>query len=172
MEPQENDLLVLSSGSIIGTVNEFSSQALQDFGLSKAVADQFSVEGITLPLIDKWILLPSEQAEIKMAIDTFNATIEATAAQAGLAFVDTNALLKQLSTKGITSNNLILTSGLITGGAFSLDGIHLTTRGYAVIANEFMKAIDETYGSNFEASGNLVDIGKYPTNYSPLLPQQ
>ena len=35
------------------------------------------------------------------------------------------------------------------------------------MANEFMKAIDATYGSNFEASGNLVNIGDYPTNYSP-----
>ncbi|WP_298531472.1 G-D-S-L family lipolytic protein [uncultured Algibacter sp.] len=171
-QTNENDLLVLTSGSIIGTVNEFSSQALQGLGLSKEVADQFSVEGITLPLIDKWVLLPSEQSEIKMAIDNFNTTIETAATQAGLAFVDANALLTELSTTGITSNNFTLTSGLITGGAFSLDGVHLTSRGYALVANEFMKAIDATYGSNFEASGNLVDIGTYPTNYSPLLPPQ
>jgi lysophospholipase L1-like esterase len=155
----ENDLILLSAGSSIGqTVPEIPAPV--------------NVNGISYPMEDKWVLLPSEQAEIKMAIDTFNTTIEATATQAGLAFVDTNALLTELSTTGITSNNLTLTSGLITGGAFSLDGIHLTSRGYAVIANEFMKAIDETYGSNFETSGNLLDIGEYPTNYSPLLPPQ
>jgi hypothetical protein len=33
-----------------------------------------------------------------------------------------------------------------------------------------MKAIDATYGSNFEAAGELLDVGNYPTNYSPLLP--
>lgn len=32
-----------------------------------------------------------------------------------------------------------------------------------------MKAIDVTYGSNFEASGSFVDPGLYPTNYSPAL---
>jgi hypothetical protein len=32
-----------------------------------------------------------------------------------------------------------------------------------------MKAIDATYGSNFEASGNFFDCGDYPTNYSPTL---
>jgi len=32
-----------------------------------------------------------------------------------------------------------------------------------------MRAIDAKYGSNFEASGNLLDIGDYPTNYSPTL---
>ena len=165
-----NDLLVLPSLSIIGTVNNFSYQALLGNGLSPELAAQFSTEGITLPLIDKWVLLPSEQAEIKTATDAFNATIEATANSAGLAFVDANALLTELATTGIASGNFILTSNLVTGGTFSLDGVHLTSRGYAMAANEFMKAIDVTYGSNFEASGNLVDIGTYPTNFSPLLP--
>jgi len=32
-----------------------------------------------------------------------------------------------------------------------------------------MKAIDAAYGSNFEASGNFVDIGDFPTNYHPTL---
>lgn len=168
-QANENDLLVLPSSSVIGEVNNFSYQALLGFGLSPNLAAQFSVEGITLPLIDKWVLLPSEQAEIKEATDDFNATIEAAANGAGLAFVDANALLTQLADTGIPSGNFILTSNLVTGGTFSLDGVHLTSRGYALAANEFMKAIDLTYGTNFEASGNLVDIGTYPTNYSPLL---
>ena len=125
--------------------------------------------GTQIPLEDKWALTPEEQLEIKTATDEFNATIEASANSAGLAFVDANALLTQLATTGIASGNFILTSNLVTGGTFSLDGVHLTSRGYAVAANEFLKAIDATYGSNFEASGNLVDIGTYPTNYSPLL---
>ena len=37
------------------------------------------------------------------------------------------------------------------------------------MANSFLKAIDETYGSNFEESGNLAKAGNYPTNYSPTL---
>jgi len=45
----------------------------------------------------------------------------------------------------------------------------LTSRGSAMIANEMMKAIDKTYGSNFEEADELVDIGDYPTNYNPAL---
>ncbi|SFC93804.1 G-D-S-L family lipolytic protein [Algibacter pectinivorans] len=168
-QANENDLLVLPSNSIIGEVNEFSYQSLLALDLPPVLAAQFSIEGITLPLIDKWVLLPSEQAEIKTATDDFNTTIQTAANNAGLAYVNTNALLTNLATSGITSNNFTLTSNLVTGGAFSLDGVHLTSRGYAMIANEFMKAIDATYGTNFEASGNLVNIGNYPTNYSPLL---
>ena len=37
------------------------------------------------------------------------------------------------------------------------------------MANEFLEAIDTTYGSNFEASGNYCNAGDYPTNYSPSL---
>lgn len=125
--------------------------------------------GTQIPLEDKWVLTPEEQLEIKTATDNYNATIEATATSAGLAFVDANSLLSQLATTGLESDNFILASNLVTGGAFSLDGVHLTSRGYSMIANEFMKAIDAAYSTNFEASGNLVDIGNYPTNYSPLL---
>jgi len=168
-EATADDLFVLPSSSIIGTVNTESVGALMAQGLPQALAGQFSVEGISLPLADKWVLLPSEQEEIAIATAAFNSIIESTASQAGLAFVDANALMNQLASGGITSGEFTLTANLVTGSAFSLDGIHPTARGYALIANEFMKAIDATYGSNFEASGNFVNVGEYPTNYPPTL---
>ena len=164
-----SDLLVLPVSSVIGTVNTNSVAFLVSQGLPQTLAGQFSVEGVSLPLEDKWVLLPSEQAEIATATATFNSTIEASANQAGLAFLDANAILNQVANGALESGDFTLTSSLVTGGAFSLDGVHPTARGYALIANEVMKAIDATYGSNFEASGNLLDIGNYPTNYSPML---
>ena len=122
-----------------------------------------------MPLEDKWVLVPSEQLEIKTATDAFNSTIADAATTNGLAYVDFKSILEQASTTGIPSGDYTLTTNLVTGGLVSLDGIHLTARGYAVMANEFMKAIDATYGSNFEESGNLVDAGNYPTNFSPTL---
>jgi len=74
-----------------------------------------------------------------------------------------------MATTGFSDGDFTLTASLVSGGAVSLDGFHPTSRGYGLIANEFMKAIDAAYGSNFEASANLVDIGDFPTNYSPLL---
>ena len=139
-------------------------------GLPQDLAGQFSVEGISLPLEDKWVLIPSEQDEIKIATDNFNATIQSLASQAGLAFIDANAILTELKTTGVSSGDFIYTAGLITGGVISVDGFSLTSRGAALFANAMMLAIDDTYGSNFEASGNLVDVASYPTNYSPLLP--
>ena len=165
----EDDLFVLPSSSVIGTVNTDNMAFLMGQGLPQTLAGQFSVEGVSLPLADKWVLIPSEQMEIKAATDAFNATIEATATQAGLAFVDANDLMQQLANGNYSSGDFTPTSNLVLGGAFSLDGVHPTARGYAILANEFMKAIDATYGSNFEASGNFTDIGDYPTNYHPTL---
>ena len=66
------------------------------------------------------------------------------------AFVDANAKMKELSSQsGIQYNGVKYTATFVTGGAFSLDGVHLTGRGYAVIANEFIKAINKTYKSYF-----------------------
>jgi len=164
------DLLVLPSSSVIGTVNTASFDALKGYGLSDELAAQFSTEGITYPLADKWVLLPSEQAEIKAATDAYNATIASVAASKGLALVDLNAILTEATTNGYKTSDYTLTTDLVVGGLVSLDGIHLTGRGYALMANEFLRAIDATYGSNFEASGNVANAGDYPTNYSPLLP--
>jgi hypothetical protein len=36
----------------------------------------------------------------------------------------------------------------ISGGAFSMDGVHLTPRGNALAANGFIDAINAKYGSN------------------------
>lgn len=160
----ENDLLTLTSASVIGTVNTTVAQALAS-QLPPQLAGQFAVEGVTLPLADRFVLLPSEQQEINTATATFNATIEQAAIDAGFAFVDANGILSG----DLTSGTFTLTTELVTGGAFSLDGVHPTARGYALIANEFMRSIDATFGSNFEVSGNFYNIGDFPTNYSPTL---
>ncbi len=125
--------------------------------------------GTATPLGDGSVLTPEEQLAIKTATDAYNTVIENVATTTGLAFVDFKGILQQASTVGIENGDFILTTNLVTGGLVSLDGIHLTAQGYAIMANEFMKAIDRTYGSNFEASGSLFDVVNYPTNYSPLL---
>lgn len=163
------DLLVLPSSSVIGTVNMDSVVALMGQGLSQELAGQFSVEGITLPLADKWVIIPSEQNEIKAATDAYNVTIESIANTKGLALVDFKGILEQAHTVGISDGDFTLTTALVRGGLVGLDGIHLTSRGYAVMANKFLEAMDAKYGSNFIAAGVKANVGEYPTNYSPTL---
>ncbi|MBP2831344.1 G-D-S-L family lipolytic protein [Aquimarina sp. U1-2] len=151
----KDDLLVLPASSFIGTLDDPQNPS--------------SINGVAVPLSDRWVLTPQEQNEIEAATIAFNTIIEAVATANGFALFDANALLDQVASTGVATNGLIIRSDLVTGGAFSLDGVHPTSRGYALIANEMLKAIDVTYGSNFEASGNLVDVAAYNTNYSPAL---
>lgn len=147
------DLVLLTTQGVIGTA-------------PVGIPAPINAYGITYPLEDKHVLIPTEIAELKAATDAYNVTISAAASANGLAFVDANALLTRLATGGIVSNSFTLTSALVFGGAFSLDGVHPTSRGYALIANEFSKAINLTYGSNLP----LVNIDNYNSLYPANLP--
>lgn len=166
----KDDLIVLPASAIIGKVNTASVQRLVAQGLPQALAGQFSAEGITLPLEDKWVLTADEVGKVKAATDAYNTTIQATATAKNLAVVDLKAILQQASTSGIVFDDYTLTTRLVTGGLVSLDGVHLTARGYALMANKILEAIDKKYGSNFmKATNGLAKAGNYPTNYNPAL---
>ena len=63
-------------------------QQLVTLGVPQELAGQLSVNGLTYPMSDEWILLSTEQEEINQATDMFNATIEQLVTNAGLAFFD------------------------------------------------------------------------------------
>lgn len=145
-----DDLIVLPASSFIGTTVNENPQL---------------INGVSVPLEDKWVLTPQEQQAIATATDAYNTTIEAVASAKGLAFVDFKSLLNEASNGGILFDNFNMTTQLVFGGLVSLDGVHLTTRGYALIANRMLEAIDATYGSNFQASGSLLKADDYTTMY-------
>ena len=126
--------------------------------------------GTATPLTDTFVLTPEEQEEIAIATMGYNASISAIASAKGLALVDLNAVLTEAATVGIDFDGFSLNTALVTGGLISLDGVHPTARGYALMANSFLKAIDKTYGSNFETATNgLAKARDYPTLFSPTL---
>jgi len=105
--------------------------------------------GTSTPLSDGLVLIPSEINALRTTVDSYNTTIKTLASQYNLAFVDANRKMQELSsTSGIKYNGVTYTATFVTGGAFSLDGVHPNGRGYGIIANEFIKSINEKYGSN------------------------
>lgn len=131
------DLIPLTTSSVIGTAPS-----------SPLAVAPFNKYGVTFPLEDKHVLMANEVTEVSTATAKFNDIIYSLASSKGLAFVDANAKMKELSkASGIQFDGVKYTARFVTGGTFSLDGVHLTGRGYAVIANEFMKAINNKYGS-------------------------
>jgi lysophospholipase L1-like esterase len=159
------DLLVLPSSSIIGKLNMDAFNMLVGMGVPQATAGQLSINGVTFPLADKWVLIPSEQQAVIQATTAFNQTIKAVAEANGLAFVDVNAILNQVADTGINFDEFSLNARLVFGGAFSLDGVHPTARGNAYLANKFIEAINSTYGSNLPK----VKAANYNTLYPASL---
>ena len=155
-QTKSTDLIPLSASSRIGQLPSVAAD-----GVASPVPSLLGQLGITFPLPDRYVLIPSEVAEIEAATEGYNATIEAAANTHGLALVNAKELMNQLNTIGITANNYLLTTTFVTGGMFSLDGIHPSPRGYALIANEFLKAINAKYGSNFKG----VNVGTYRILY-------
>lgn len=150
------DLFVLPSSAFIGT--------------EAVPGNPQTVNGVAIPLADKWVLTPEEQEEIRTATDAYNTTIAAVANNNdSIALVDLNAILTEVASMGINFDGFNLSADLVTGSAIGLDGIHLTARGYALMANKFLEAIDSAFGSNFIESGNIAKANDYPTNYSPTL---
>ncbi len=146
------DLILLPTQSVIG-----AAPTATNSGLGMAPPSPLDKFGITFPLQDAHVLIPAEIDAIKQATDAYNSSIKAIADAKGLAFVDAKAIMTQLSTSGIVSNSFTMTTTYVTGGAFSLDGIHPSPRGYALIANAFIDAINSKYTSTLKK----IDVGKY-----------
>jgi len=142
-----SDRILLTASSEIGKVNEKRMQELMEAGLDQATAGRLSVNGVTYPLQDEYVLTPEEQSFISNAVDSYNVIISQIAESNGLGYVDAQTLLNQLSEGGISFDGGTITSEFASGGAFSLDGIHLTPRGNAVMANEIIKVINATYNA-------------------------
>jgi lysophospholipase L1-like esterase len=103
------------------------------------------------PLPSTLVLDATEQANVAAATTAFNTSLQTAASAKGLAFFDANTYFRgvaatNLPINGVPTNN----ASYITGNLFSLDGVHPTPRGYALVANEMIKAINATYGSSIQ----------------------
>jgi len=153
------DLLVFTSQTVIGQINMDRVADLMAMGVPQEQAAQLSVNGITYPLQDQWVLIPSEKQAVLNATDAYNAAIVQLANTYDLAFVDAHAAMQQLSSQaGISYYGNNYNTTYVSGGAFSLDAVHLTGKGYAIVANLFIDAINLKYGSTL----HHVNPNNYP----------
>ena len=102
--------------------------------------------GVFFLIHDRYALDLSEIDNIQQAITAYNQIIDQKANQYDLAFVDMNAWFKNLQV-GIKWDGVDFNAEFVSGGFFSLDGFHPNQKGYALIANEFIKAINQKYNA-------------------------
>ncbi len=108
-----------------------------------------------LPLF--YYLSLEEVSHIKQSVRDYNDIIEATASQFDLAMADIKGLLSAAE-PGIYFDAIPFSTEFVSGGVFSLDGLHLSARGYAIVANEFIATINRHYNSSIPK----VAIGNFP----------
>jgi len=143
----------------IGAPNMRQTTANDLVVLTASTAIKTAGGGTSVPLADADVLIPSEIQAIETARTAYNATIKAAAeANPNLVFFDAAALMAELSATGIDFGNGSINADFATGGAFGLDGVHPTGRGYAVIAN----AIIDEINTGFNANVFKVDPALFP----------
>jgi hypothetical protein len=111
------------------------------------------------PFPDAYVLEPAEITIAETAVDAFNSIIASEAANKNIAVVDFNKVLKTLIATPIIDPGLgVFTSSFIEGGTFSYDGVHPSSRGYGIIANEWIKVINQKFGATIP----LIDLSTLP----------
>ncbi|HEV8538994.1 MAG TPA: hypothetical protein VGR15_08770 [Bacteroidota bacterium] len=111
------------------------------------------------PWPDALTLDADEKSTTHAAVDEFNSIIDSVAANRGIGVVDIHSLYELARTQGIYVQGFgTFSSAFILGGLFSYDGVHPSSRGQAILANEWIKVINQ----KFDAAIPLVNIGSVP----------
>jgi hypothetical protein len=98
------------------------------------------------PIPTQYVLTLDEVTNIQTATAAYNQIIADLAVTYQLGVVDMNSNLKKIQ-QGIVWDGVKMNAKFISGGVFSLDGVHLNARGNAVAANYFIDAINAQYAS-------------------------
>lgn len=106
----------------------------------------------TGPLPANVVLTAAEVTTIRTAVTNYNRFIASEARRKGAALVDINrtlSVINRFAYPVILSNPVefrLLTTDFLNG-LFSLDGVHPTNTGYAIVANEFITALNLRFGA-------------------------
>ncbi len=156
-----NVLVLLSGSSATAYIGDVTGKYYSDNGLTvpPGVDTNFPF-GLAPqnPWPNNLILDPDEISAIDLTIAAYNNIITTAVTAGGYGSLDAFSLIRQIGTTGLEYNGINYTAEFVQGGFYSLDGIHPTSQGYAVIANEFIKVINQKYG----ASIPLIDVGTIP----------
>ena len=118
--------------------------------------------GSVYPLRDEFVLTLAELQEIRNQILAYNQVIRQYSNFHGFAIAETADFYKKLN-DGFVYNGVTMSAKFVSGGAYSLDGIHLNPKGNALLANVFITAINKTY----KASIPLANALFYSSTYFP-----
>lgn len=109
------------------------------------------------PIPNQWVLDRAELDVARQAVQDFNAFI---ASQKGGSIVDVvniNKIFNDIiANRGITVDGERLSATFVTGGLFTMDGVHPSPKAHGIVANELINIINR----EFNASIPLVQVRK------------
>jgi len=129
------DLLLLSLNVAQIGKQVSTAHGLQYYGLSPYA-----------PIENKWILDVNEKAITSDYISAYNTSIRTLASGKSLALFDAYVFFNEVK-NGSTVQGITVSSNYLTGGLFSLDGVHLSPRGNAILANNYVAVTNAKYGT-------------------------
>ncbi len=118
--------------------------------------------GSIVPIPDRYILTLDEITALNQTLFQYNNEISSYAATYNYALVDATAIYLSLQS-GIVYNGVSISTEFVSGGAFSMDGLNLNPIGNALLANQYIKAINDKYNARIP----LAPVTNYPGVYFP-----
>ena len=122
--------------------------------MKQGVGIPIPLGGAGTPLPDAVVVSVAELEVIAQRVIAYNQIIATVAAEDGLVVVDLNRLLREIAAEGVKIGGLEYTKEFVSGGVFSLDGVHPADIGHAILANEVIRTFNEAYGAKIP----LVDL--------------
>jgi lysophospholipase L1-like esterase len=122
------------------------SKVQSGFGLP-AVPPFNALPNAGKPLSDNDTITPAEMTALLTRVGEYNTVINEAAAARNIPVADIKGLFDSFASGHLFVGPFNLTSSYISGGLFSLDGVHLTDVGYTLFANEYIKAINRGYNA-------------------------
>ncbi len=117
------------------------------------------------PFPDPLVLDQDEITTANNAVTAFNTIISnivGSLNQQGIpsALVNINSVFNEFIA-GKNVNGINFKTTYVSGGLFSLDGVHPSSQAHGIVANEFIKAINTKFGANIP----LVDVSSIPGSF-------
>jgi lysophospholipase L1-like esterase len=165
-------LLTLISQSYLGYFGQPSGKFYRDNNvditplIQLGILDTSKAFGVDPqnPIPDALVLDTDEILTAAQSTNDFNNAIAAAVNKYPSQFVlvDINTFFDNIKASddagGTEFNGIKFSTTFVSGGIFSLDGVHPTAQGYAIVANQFIKSINTKFGATIP----LVDVSTIP----------
>lgn len=117
------------------------------------------------PIDDAGFLSAAEVAQVQATVNQYNQVITQQAQAASATLVDIHQLFADITAGKYTVSGVPITANFL-GGAFSLDGIHPTNTGYAIVTNYFIDTMNAAFKQT-APDVNLVNVAAVDPLFPP-----